>query len=106
MEKKKVFISLPMNGKTDEEIKDTIEYSRRYLTDRFKNKYELEFLDTFINEETTSKNPGLWYLGKSLEILADADIAFFCGGWDSARGCKLENQAAYEYGIEIIEVYE
>lgn len=44
----------------------------------------------------------LWYLGKSLELLSTADIAYFAPGWNEARGCRIENQCAKEYGIEKI----
>lgn len=43
------------------------------------------------------------YLAKSLELLADADVAYFAKGWESARGCRIENQCAIEYGIDTIE---
>lgn len=46
----------------------------------------------------------LCVLGKSLEALAGADIIYFCPGWDTARGCKIEHQCAVEYGIE--RIYE
>ena len=45
------------------------------------------------------------YLAKSLELLADADVAYFARGWEQARGCRIENQCAIEYGIEIVEDY-
>jgi len=45
----------------------------------------------------------LHYLAKSLEYLAEADIAYFVPGWENARGCKLEHQCAVEYGIDRIE---
>ena len=44
-------------------------------------------------------------LAKSLELLADADVAYFAKGWESARGCRIENQCAIEYGIDTIEDY-
>ena len=44
----------------------------------------------------------LKYLSKSLELLADADVAYFCSGWDTARGCRIEHQCAVEYGIDRI----
>lgn len=40
-----------------------------------------------------------------MELLADADVAYFARGWESARGCRIENQCAIEYGIDTIEDY-
>lgn len=48
----------------------------------------------------------LWFLGKSLELLSTADIAYFAKGWDSARGCKIEHDCAVAYNIDAIENYE
>lgn len=45
----------------------------------------------------------LWFLGKSLELLSTADVAYFIGEWKNYRGCKIENTCAKEYGIETIE---
>ena len=47
-------------------------------------------------------NP-LWFLGKSLELLAGADIAYFAKGWQDARGCRIEHTCAVEYNIDRIE---
>ena len=46
------------------------------------------------------------HVGKSLELLSSADIAYFAKGWEEARGCKIENTCAVEYGITVIEDYE
>lgn len=48
----------------------------------------------------------LWYLAKSLELLSAADVAYFVKGWEKARGCKIENTCAIEYGIDVIEDYK
>ena len=46
-------------------------------------------------------NP-LWFLGKSIQLLSEADVAYFAKGWEEARGCRSENACALEYGIELI----
>ena len=84
---KKLFISQPMRGKTDEEI-----------------LAEVEVIDSFFQNAPADARP-LWFLGKSLELLSTADIAYFAKGWEDARGCRIENQCAIEYGIEVIEDY-
>lgn len=61
-------------------------------------------IDSFFQEAPVDAKP-LWFLGKSLELLAGADIAYFAKGWQEARGCKIENTCAIEYGIPVIEDY-
>lgn len=64
----------------------------------------VEVIDSFFQEAPVDAKP-LWFLGKSLELLAGADIAYFAKGWQEARGCKIENTCAIEYGIPVIEDY-
>ena len=96
---KKVFISQPMNGRTDDEIlaerQKIVEMAKRDLG-------EIEVIDSFFTEVSHDAKP-LWFLGKSFELLADADIAYFAPGWEEARGCIIENQCAREYDIMMIE---
>lgn len=99
---KKLFISQPMRGKTDEEIlaerKKAIESAERNLGE------PVEVIDSFFQNAPADARP-LWFLGKSLELLSTADIAYFAKGWEDARGCRIENQCAIEYGIDVIEDY-
>ena len=64
---------------------------------------DVEVLETFFQNAPVDAKP-LWFLGKSLEFLADADVAYFAPGWEAARGCKIEHQSAVDYGIQVIEV--
>ena len=97
---KKLFISQPMRGKTDEEIlavrKKAIESAERLLNE------QVEVIDSFFQNAPAGARP-LWYLGKSLELLSTADVAYFAKGWQKARGCRIENTCAIEYGIAVIE---
>lgn len=93
----KYFISLRMMGKTDQQIKNDIAYVKEQI---LKTDKTAEFLDTFIEEELPEKNIGVRYLAKSIEILADADIAVFYGDWKQARGCRVEEQVAKSYNIK------
>lgn len=92
----RLFISQPMRGKTDEQILD----ERNYAISRAKKILgdDVEVIDSFFNDVPTDTSP-LWYLGESIKLLATADIVYFCFGWDTARGCKIEHQCAVEYGI-------
>jgi len=99
---KKLFISQPMRGKTDEEIlavrEKAIKSAERKLGE------PVEVIDSFFQNAPAEARP-LWFLGKSLELLSTADVAYFAKGWEDARGCRIENQCAIEYDIEVIEDY-
>ena len=67
---------------------------------------DAELIDSYLDDyEPSTGNVGLKYLAKSLELLADADVAYFAPGWDKARGCRIENECAIRYGIEVHEIY-
>lgn len=97
---KRLFISQPMGGRTDEEI--TAE--RNSIIGKIAERYgSVEVIDSFFTEDAPDgANSGLWYLGKSLELLATADCAYFAEGWEEYRGCKIEHECAVEYGIDIV----
>lgn len=95
----KLFISQPMRGRSDDEIKA----ERNEIICSTKKEYgnDLEVIDSFFEGAPVDAKP-LWFLAKSLELLSTADIAFFAPGWEGARGCKIENLCAKEYGVEVI----
>ena len=99
---KKLFISQPMRGKTNEEIlaarEKAIKSAERHLGE------SCEVIDSFFQDAPVDASP-LWFLGKSLELLSTADVAYFAKGWEEARGCRIENTCAIEYGIDVIEDY-
>lgn len=97
---KKLFISQHMRGKTDEEIlavrAQAIQCAERVMGEK------AVVIDSFIQGAPADAKP-LWYLGKSLELLSTADIAYFAKGWEEARGCRIERECAEEYGITVID---
>lgn len=97
---KKLFISQPMANLTEQQIRD----ARNQAVKEIKTLYgdeEIEVIDSIFTEETDGKAP-IWFLGKSIELLADADICIFLKGWEDARGCRVEHLVAEEYGVEFI----
>ena len=75
----KLFISQPMNGKTDEEII----HERNVAIRRAKSllKEDVQVTDS----------------------LSTADIAYFAVGWDKERGCEIEHAICVNCGIPTIE---
>lgn len=101
---KKLFISQPMKGKTDEEILQEREKAIALAKERIEEQGEeadIEVIESFFQSAPAEARP-LWFLGKSLELLSTADFVYFASGWDAARGCKIERICAVEYGITIL----
>ena len=85
----KVFISQPMADRTDN-IKSLLPGE------------EIEVIDSFFEGAPHDAKP-LWFLGKSLQLLSTADVAYFIDDWDKYRGCRIENFCAHEYGVKVFE---
>ena len=99
---KKIFISQPMNGKTDEFIRAERNKAIKAAADYLKD--DVEVIDSFFEGAPHDAKP-LWFLGKSLELMANADVVVFAKDWENYRGCKIEHTCAVEYGIDVIELY-
>ena len=93
----KVFISQPMRDKTDEQIKAERNKAIEAIKAKYRNE-EIEILDSFFEGAPHDAKP-LWFLGKSFEILSNADLAYFIGDWKDYRGCYMEYKACKEYDI-------
>lgn len=102
----KAMLSQPMAGKSEEEIKTTREKAIEVLKDK-----EYEVVNTLFTDEWYSsdkmKERGvvqipLCFLAKSLENMSLCHAAYFCKGWEQARGCRIEHDAAVAYGLTIL----
>ena len=103
---KKAMIIQPMAGKTNSEIVATRELAIATLTEK-----GYEIINTLFTDEWYGKDAmegrgvvqiPLCFLAKSLEKMAMCHVAYFCKGWENARGCRIEHAAAREYGLELI----
>ena len=104
--KKKAMLSQPMGGKTDEEIVQTRERAVKALEERGYEVVNTLFTDEWYSRERMEQRGvvciPLCFLAKSLENMSLCHAAFFCEGWEQARGCRIEHEAAKAYGLEII----
>lgn len=95
----KVFISQPMNGLSDEEIKQERNKTKKFFEAKF--KCNIEIIDSFFEKAPHGVKPA-WYLGESIKLLSTADLVYLAKGWENARGCNIERTVAFEYGIPIM----
>lgn len=95
---KKLFISQPMKDKTESEIMAERADAIQAAVDAMGEPVEV--IDTYFGD---FDGKALEFLGKSIMLLATADIACFARGWDKARGCKIEHACAEAYNIPHID---
>lgn len=106
MVKEKVMISQPMAGLREEVIVATRERAIEYL-----EWLGYEVVNTLFTDEWYSPKAmeargvvqvPLCFLAKSLENMSKCHAVYFCKGWENARGCKIEHEAAVEYGLDVL----
>lgn len=102
----KAMLSQPMNGKSGQEIISTRDKAIKALKEK-----GYEIVNTFFTDEWYSKESmeergvvqiPLCFLAKSLENMSLCNAVYFCKGWENARGCRIEHDAAVAYGLDII----
>ena len=96
----KVFISQPMNERTEdevlnerEEICKTFNITKDELIDSYEKDFE-QFKDC--------NRIHVGYLGDSIRLLGYADLVIFAPYWDRTCGCRIEHKVCEEYGIPYI----
>ena len=106
LNKPKAMLSQPMGGKTDEEIAAAREKAIAALEAQGYQVANTLFTDEWYSKESMESRGvaqiPLCFLAKSLENMSLCHAAYFCKGWESARGCRIEHAAAEAYGLEII----
>ena len=103
---KRAMLSQPMAGKTDDEIKETREKAIKTLENKGYEIVNTLFTDEWYSKEKMAERGvvqiPLCFLTKSLENMSLCHAAYFCKGWENARGCRIEHEAAKAYGLDII----
>lgn len=103
---KKAMLSQPLANKTEEEIVATRERAIKALEGMGYTVVNTLFTDEWYSRGALSERGvvhiPLAFFAKSIENMACCDAAYFCKGWKSARGCKLEHAVAEAYGVKII----
>lgn len=104
----RVFVSIPMKGRSKDKIQKDMQRVVLKLNDYKLKNTEYKLINSLLNFEKIKfskecKNKSVECLGRSIKYLATSDIAYFCKGWKQARDCRIEHEVAKQYGLEIIE---
>lgn len=90
---RKLFISIPMRGKSTEQIIE--EWTELAAKAQAQLNEDFIIIQSIFPQDDT-KHP-LVYLGRSIMLMADADVVYFALGWEDSRGCVIEHMAATKY---------
>lgn len=102
----KAMLSQPMAGKTEAEIIETRNRAIEVLKSEGYEIVNTLFTNEWYSDDAMKERGvvqiSLCFLAKSLENMSLCHAAYFCKGWENARGCKIEHDAAKAYGLKII----
>lgn len=102
----KAMLSQPMADKTDEEIIATREKAVKALEAAGYEVVNTLFTDEWYSKEAMTERGvvqiPVCFLAKSIENMSLCHVAYFCKGWENARGCRIEHEVAKAYGLTII----
>lgn len=95
---KKLFISCPMKGRTEENIRKSMEKMHKIAEIIFDQ--ELEVIPSYIEDRPPENcKDRIWYLGESIKLLSEADYFIGIGWSDFFYGCSIEYKVAQNYNI-------
>lgn len=96
---KKLFISVPMKGRTEENIRKSIDKMHRIAEAVFDE--QLEVIPSYIEDKPPKDSKeAIWYLGESIKKIAQADYFIGINYNNFFKGCDVERHVACEYGLE------
>lgn len=92
-----IFVSMPMNGKTDEEIIAKLsEVDKKFSEDHIVCGY-IDAIDM-----VNVKHISVRCLSKAIDRMSYCDVVYFAQGWQTARECQIEHDICMEYDIPMM----
>lgn len=100
---KNIMISQKMNNVPDSVIHENREKIKYYIVNNMFPNENIQFINSYVEDypPSTILNIPVYYLGKSIQSMAEADTLVVEAGAEEARGCKIEISVAQAYGIDV-----
>lgn len=89
----KIFVCVPMTGRTTAEIEKDIEIAKSMIGFKHVIFFGTAPLDKEGDEVTA--------LGDAIKTLGGCDAAVFAPGWEASLGCKLIHEVCEAYKVQI-----
>lgn len=98
---KKVFISQPFKGRTEEEVFRERDELVKIVKDTFGEEFEV--IDQY--HQTAPENANrFFYLSNDLLMMGEVDLIVFSPFWREANGCRIEHKLAELYDLPYIDI--
>lgn len=94
----KLFISCPMKGRTEENIRKSLEVMQR-IAEAYTGE-TLQVINPYESKNFKSDAERIRSLSESIKLMAEADYFITFENYFEYRGCSVENQVAALYGLK------
>lgn len=94
----KVFLSHAMHGIPEEEVLKLREEMTELVKKHFPDE-EIEIIDNYHHDDAPKDAGRLWHLGRSIQMMGEADLVIFCRGGAGANGVLIEERICRLYKI-------
>lgn len=104
----KVFISVGMTDRSEEDVRKDIHRAETVLKKMYKNVPFVIVHNYDCKPSDDMEVSRLWYLGRAIEKMGECDVIFFVKGYDQYTGCLVEDFVAKKYKMPIVyeELFE
>lgn len=104
----KVFLCLPMSGRTEEDILKDMDEMKEASIHYFQDKHpdcDIVYMTNYVSEAEEESNNPVFLLGRGImTLMAQCDVCLFSKNWKDSRGCKIEHDIAEAYNIDIMDM--
>lgn len=99
-------ISQPMAGRSNADILEVQAAARAALSSMGYTVINTYFIDDWNEAQESTQSAvvsiPLNFLARSIDRMSRCHAAYFCAGWQDARGCRAERMLADEYGLKVL----
>ncbi len=110
----RVFLSLPMTGKTEEEVRNQIQEMKVFAVEQlgilnaiFVHNYD--YIPDITDGQyyvITNRAKSVNRLGHAIQEMGTCNLVIFAPYWDESKGCRLEMNICRSYDIPYIDMPE
>lgn len=100
--KRRLFISCPMEGRAEEDIRKSFEKMQKIAEAYTGEKFKI--VNPYIPKKPCGNSDRIKYLADSINLMGGADYFITTANFWQDRGCSVEKEVAEKYGLKSMSV--
>lgn len=110
----RIYLATPVNGRNEKTLREKTKaaYERimqmkdqlrkDYPDARMCSSFDIEGIKEYMNDEALAPIPEPVIMGKCVRMVLESDLIVMDDNWHRSRGCRLEANAAFCYGKNLL----